>query len=95
MKKTKKELQAYKIMRAELEEQMWLLDILEQGCLIGASETIWTENYTLMQQIVRKYREGENDYWKEQQEWSVDKVFRERYKRQKKLLDEEIYYISR
>ncbi|MCM1234992.1 MAG: class I SAM-dependent methyltransferase [Ruminococcus flavefaciens] len=87
MKISEKELSSYKVMRRELEEQLYLLGLLEQGCLLRDNGEILSENYELMQDVVSRYGGEEGKWWKSRYNWQIDHVFPERAKKQKELLE--------
>lgn len=91
MFRTEKELQAIKKMKQELREQLWHLEFLENGGVIGRECDLYTENIEIFRQVVEHYKTNREEFWGQQNNWSLENVFPERYKNQKKFVEQAFY----
>lgn len=92
MRKTKKELEGIKKLKNELTEQLWYLEILERGGVIGKECDIYTDQISEFRRIRKRYTDlPYNEYWSSQYNWSLNNIDPERYQNQQKFLDK--YFI--
>lgn len=91
MFKTEEELAAIRKMKQDLEEQLWHLEFLERGGVIGNSCDLYTENIEVFQEVVEHYKDGREDYWKAQVNWSVGDSHPERRKNQKEFMEQTFF----
>ncbi len=66
----------------------FLREIMKDGAVLGEYGAIYTDNRDVLEKIMREYPIEQNSYWKGQKDWSLSNVFSERYKKQKKMVDE-------
>ncbi len=92
MYKTEQELAGIKKLKKELTEELWYLEILERGGVIGKECDIYTDQIDEFKRIKKRYSDlAYNEYWANQQNWSLNSVYPERYKNQQKFFEQ--YFI--
>lgn len=89
MYKTEQELAGIKTLKKELTEELWYLEILERGGVIGKECDIYTDQIDEFKRVKKRYSDlAYNEYWTNQQNWSLNSVYPERYKNQQKFLEQ-------
>lgn len=94
MRKTLEELEAYKRIeedlrkkKAEIEENLWYIDIMSKGAYIGENRAFYTENIEVFNEIQDHYKNSKLDYWQDQTAWNVNTVSSQRYQNQKEFFE--------
>lgn len=94
MRKTLEELEAYKRIeedlrkkKAEIEENLWYIDIMSKGAYIGENGAFYTENIEVFNEIQDHYKNSKLDYWQDQTAWNVNTVSSQRYQNQKEFFE--------
>lgn len=92
MYKTEQELAGIRKLKKELTEELWYLEILERGGVIGKECDIYTDQLDEFKRIKKKYTDlTYNEYWSNQQNWSLSSLYPERYKNQQEFFEQ--YFI--
>ena len=92
MYKTEQELEGIRKLKKELTEELWYLEILERGGVIGKECAIYTAQMDEFTRIKKKYSDlAYNEYWANQQNWSLNNVYPERYQKQQQFFEQ--YFI--
>lgn len=94
MRKTLEELEAYKRIeedlrkkKAEIEENLWYIDIMSKGAYIGENGAFYTENIEVFNEIQDHYKNSKLDYWQDQTAWNVNTVSSQHYQNQKEFFE--------
>lgn len=94
MRKTLEELEAHKRIeedlrkkKAEIDENLWYIDIMLKGTYIGENGAFYTENIEVFNEIQDHYKNSKLDYWQDQTAWNVNTVSSQRYQNQKEFFE--------
>lgn len=91
MHKTQKELAAIKKLKEELKYDLWHLEFLEKGGVIGQNCDLYTEKLDVFKEVVEYYKNDNVDFWKAQVNWSVGDSHPQRRENQKAFLEQVFY----